>query len=369
MRHTLLLRRSAARSVQAAFVEARPRSRTRSLGQAVVEFAIILPIFMLLMLMAIDFGRLFFSYVQVSNAAREAAAWASNNPSTATSATLALYGTQEKNAQGQGGEGTINFAAACVDTTGATILCANAGGGAGPGNTITVTATEPFSFLTPLINNFFGGSFSIGTSASSVAQVYPPSTSATNPPGCVAPTAAIITVSGDDKLVNVDGSGSQPNTGLCHISGYNWTFGDGATDASYATGTTHTYSAPGTYTITLVVTNQGGSATATTSVTVPLSKTCLVPNAAFSIAPATGTAGGTTPTTFGYDASASTNMGVPACNPHYAWSFGDGATGPDAVSTTHRYGATWAGKTVTVGLTVSNDAGSDQAVQTITFLP
>ena len=45
-------------------------------GQAMVEFALVVPLFMLLLLLAVDFGRLFFSYVQINNAAREAAAYA-----------------------------------------------------------------------------------------------------------------------------------------------------------------------------------------------------------------------------------------------------------------------------------------------------
>jgi Flp pilus assembly protein TadG len=333
-------------------------------GQALVEFAIIIPLFLLLTLTAIDFGRLFFSYIQVNNAAREAAAWALSNPETATPANLGLYGTQEKGVQAQGGEGTMVFAAACVNTAGATIACANAGGGAGPGNTITVTATESFSFLTPLINQVLGGSFSIGTSASAVVQVFPPSSAATAPPGCAAPTAAIIAVSGKDLLINVDGSASQPDSGLCRISGYNWDFGDGATDVSYATGTAHEYGVANTYTVTLTVTNQGGSASATTPVTLPLSKTCLAPNAAFSIAPGTGTAGSTA---FGYDATASTNMTIPDCHPRYTWAFGDGATEQDEVTTSHTYAASWSRRSLTVRLTVRNDAGSDQATQTISL--
>jgi Flp pilus assembly protein TadG len=42
-------------------------------GQGLVEFALILPVMMLILLIAVDFGRLFFTYIQVNNAAREAA--------------------------------------------------------------------------------------------------------------------------------------------------------------------------------------------------------------------------------------------------------------------------------------------------------
>jgi Flp pilus assembly protein TadG len=48
-----------------------PRARTR--GQALVEFALILPIFILLLVGLFDVGRAVFAYNTVSNAAREAA--------------------------------------------------------------------------------------------------------------------------------------------------------------------------------------------------------------------------------------------------------------------------------------------------------
>ena len=49
-------------------------------GQGLVEFALILPLLVLFVLIAIDFGRIYFSYVQISNAAREAANYGSLNP-------------------------------------------------------------------------------------------------------------------------------------------------------------------------------------------------------------------------------------------------------------------------------------------------
>ncbi len=46
-------------------------------GQSLAEFALILPVLVLLMLGAIDFGRVFFAYVSVTNAARNGADYAS----------------------------------------------------------------------------------------------------------------------------------------------------------------------------------------------------------------------------------------------------------------------------------------------------
>src|SRR5919106_1974327 len=50
-------------------------------GQALVEFALILPILILLVVLAIDFGRVFFTSVSLNNASRVAANYAAANPS------------------------------------------------------------------------------------------------------------------------------------------------------------------------------------------------------------------------------------------------------------------------------------------------
>lgn len=49
-------------------------------GQALVEFAIVLPLLALLLVMAIDFGRVFFGWVSVTNASRVAANFAAQYP-------------------------------------------------------------------------------------------------------------------------------------------------------------------------------------------------------------------------------------------------------------------------------------------------
>jgi len=56
------------------------RNRKISRGQALVEFAFMLPILALLMLLAIDFGRVFFGWVALNNATRIAASEAAINP-------------------------------------------------------------------------------------------------------------------------------------------------------------------------------------------------------------------------------------------------------------------------------------------------
>jgi Flp pilus assembly protein TadG len=265
----------------------RPNQATtsKSRGQSMVEFALILPIFALFLVIAVDFGRVFFSYIQITNAAREGAAYAAVQP--AVDADIETYALQEINVQGQQGESAIGITTTCADQAGDPIACSAATGGTGPGNTITVVAEEDFSFLTPLVNNFFG-SFTIRTSATAAVLGYVASGGVGGPPpACVLPAASFTVVTDDTLVIYANPAASTPNSpgDPCNISGYNWTWGDGEDAVGDATGVTHTYSSAGTYTVTLEVTNQAGPSSTSTSVTVPDvpgPPTCAPPVANFS---------------------------------------------------------------------------------------
>lgn len=56
------------------------RGAGQSLGQSVVEFALVVPFLLLILLFAIDFGRAFFGYVILNNASRIAANYAALYP-------------------------------------------------------------------------------------------------------------------------------------------------------------------------------------------------------------------------------------------------------------------------------------------------
>lgn len=245
------------------------RYRKISRGQSLVELALVLPLFTLLLLMAIDFGRVYYSYIQITNAAREGANYASLSP-TDTAGILAAA-TRETNAQSQTGESAIQIPpAVCTAPSGTTIDCMTAKEtGSGPGNTITVTVREQFSFLTPLINNFWQNNFQMSAAATATVFGYVASGSGTPPGGCPPPTASFSVVANSTLQIYADPLTSSPISGVCTISGFNWTWADGDDEMGSATGNAHTYASAGTYTITLQVTNQGGSATATRSVTVP----------------------------------------------------------------------------------------------------
>src|SRR5258708_11445277 len=56
------------------------RFHRRNQGQSLVEFALILPILLTIVAGAVDMGRLFFAYVTIENAAREAAFYGAFKP-------------------------------------------------------------------------------------------------------------------------------------------------------------------------------------------------------------------------------------------------------------------------------------------------
>jgi Flp pilus assembly protein TadG len=58
----------------------RTHLRHRPRGQSLVEFALVLPIILLLTLLALDFGRIYLGYINLQNMARVAANFAANNP-------------------------------------------------------------------------------------------------------------------------------------------------------------------------------------------------------------------------------------------------------------------------------------------------
>lgn len=57
--------------------------RRRERGQSVVEFALVLPVILLVVLVGLDFGRVFLGWVTLNNAARVAANFAALNPTAA----------------------------------------------------------------------------------------------------------------------------------------------------------------------------------------------------------------------------------------------------------------------------------------------
>jgi len=121
---------------------------------------------------------------------------------------------------------------------------------------------------------------------------------------------------------------------------YSWDFGDGGT--STATNPSHSYTAVGTYTVSLTATNAYGSDTETKTNYITVA--CTEPTASFTGTPTSGEV----PLTVAF-----TNSSSGATS--YSWNFGDGNTST-ATSPSHTYTAIG---TYTVTLTATNSCGSD----------
>ncbi len=132
-----------------------PQQRER--GQSIVEVALVLPLLALLLTGLLDFGRAFFVTVALNDAAAEGAVYAATNPTDTTGITARARGSLE-------GTPLINQTQVQVNVTCAGGNCATITGG----SAITVTTRYPFTFITPLIGNMFGGSLSLSARAVSV---------------------------------------------------------------------------------------------------------------------------------------------------------------------------------------------------------
>lgn len=128
-------------------------------GQSLVEFAISAPVVLLMILFGIDFGRVFLGWVTLSNAVREAANFASINPTAWTSpgnpAVVAEY------------RRLINAEAANINCTlPGTLPDPSFPNGTGVGSPAVVAITCKFSLLTPLISGILGSPIDVSSSSS-----------------------------------------------------------------------------------------------------------------------------------------------------------------------------------------------------------
>ena len=228
-----------------------------------MEFAILAPVLMLILLLAVDFGRLFFTYVAVNNAAREGAAYASAHAAdgaadatfseTAYKIGIRDAGLREANAQGQGGEGELTISdPTCfpeVDCHAASLFAG------GTGNRVTVTASQPFTFLTPFVTDVVGGQLDL--IASATAPILNPIDIALIPdpdpgPGSDCPAVSFewsLPDPADDPLTV-----EFTDTTIGGSNDRSWDYGDSTPPSPQADAVhTYTYGSAGTYAVTLTV--------------------------------------------------------------------------------------------------------------------
>ena len=206
------------------------------------------------------------------------------------------------------------------------------------------------------------GTYTVKTTVTSAAGLSDTATQAvtvTTAPKAPIAALSVSPASGTAPVqVTADASGSSDPQGKALTYTYDW--GDGATTGTQSDATaSHTYSAAGTYTVTLTTKNAAGlSSTATQNVSVAAPPGA--PTARLSVSPTTGTA----PVQVTADASASTDPQGQTLR--YAFDFGDGGAPVVQDSATAQHTYSTAGQ-YTVQVTVTDTAGlSDVTTQALT---
>jgi Flp pilus assembly protein TadG len=149
-------------------------------GQALVELAIILPVILLLLLGALDFGRVFYAQIAMTNAAKEGALVASrggtyvaNAACSATNTVMCAVLTEAK-----GGFVEVDKAKVIQSPSGNVVCPSNAA----VGTTVSVRVDAPFRLITPFIGAVFGGqALTVSATANAQCAVVPPLSLLTEP--------------------------------------------------------------------------------------------------------------------------------------------------------------------------------------------
>ena len=319
--------------------------RRGSRGQSVVEFALVLPVILLMLLGTIDLGRLFMSWITLNNVVRIAANYAASDPTAfAGGAIPATYTSLVAN-ESSG----LNCPLKAVNgknPPGPTFPS-----GTDLGSSSSVSMTCKFTLFTPLMTSLLGGPLDI-----TAAAKFPIRTGAIQnvtgsttlpPPGAAQAAFTFVNVAGgtvdaQGNVTGVDGLTVNVLDGSTNAQTYRWDWGDGSpvVQGTSAPGA-HTYTAttPTTYTVTLTVTNPTPStSTATRTVTVnpqsvtPVADFCGTPTATYAAGGcASGTSiQGTLPLSVAFT---NTSTGGSA----RSWVFGDGSPANTTFEPTHVY--------------------------------
>jgi Flp pilus assembly protein TadG len=145
-------------------------------GQAMLEYAIVAPIFFFLICGVMDFSRMFFAQMTLQDAVLEAGRYAStgnhladpNNPQNNLSRVASIDAIAQQ----------YSF---CFDFSNIQVSSVNGGAGSagGPGDTVTVSLTTNLKLMTPMIGRLFpNGAYTFTSTVSFKNEPFP--TSETN---------------------------------------------------------------------------------------------------------------------------------------------------------------------------------------------
>jgi Flp pilus assembly protein TadG len=127
-------------------LSAAPHRPAEQIGQGLVEFALLFPVLLLILLGAVDLGRAFDAYVNITNASREGARYGSTH-STNTFAITTTVTTELSGVVAQ------SIAVECAPPPPNTSFSAGNCATAAVGDQIRVTVTTSFQFLTLFLFN------------------------------------------------------------------------------------------------------------------------------------------------------------------------------------------------------------------------
>lgn len=143
----------------------RRRHRTKRRGQTLVEFALILPVFILVLMGILDLGRAVYYNATLSNAAREAA-----REGIVDQTCSHVLARAEQRAVGmQSAVATVRWTNPSGTTT--TRSCSPVSGAAGIGDLTKVTVSYQFRAATPIIGNLVGTIYLQGESTFPVEAI------------------------------------------------------------------------------------------------------------------------------------------------------------------------------------------------------
>jgi Flp pilus assembly protein TadG len=137
----------------------RSPGRTGSLGQSLVELALFLPVLLLIVMLALDFGRAFYSWVTITNATRVGANLAASKPEDPypnTAYTNAVQ-TEALNAICPVVAGTFN--PTFIDGPDAGTFSKDLG------DSVRVSVSCNFRILTPVIGSIVGNALTMSASS------------------------------------------------------------------------------------------------------------------------------------------------------------------------------------------------------------
>jgi Flp pilus assembly protein TadG len=155
--------------------------KTNDSGQALVEVAFSIGIFLLFVWGTIEFGNMFNTKSTLQNAVRQAGRYAITGQCIGGvgACTESRYNSILAIVEGTS-DGYINSSNVASDVS---LTCTNAGGGCpngagGPADLVTITVTYPYPFLTgPMHKLWPGGSYTITVSSSFKNEQFPPNQS------------------------------------------------------------------------------------------------------------------------------------------------------------------------------------------------